>query len=160
MMDKNLVLTSGAIVFKDDKGLYVFIVKNTEEEGWELPKVIVRKGESSVRAALRMMGEKAAMTTKVLEEVGRSGGVTTVNGKILPQRHLYYLMVHKISGNEVIGFPESLWLEYSKAIKKLSSKREIGMVKSARDMYKTILRDRKSGKRTDNDDFETLEEEE
>ncbi len=132
-MDSNLVLVSGAVVFKEGRGKRRwFIVMQGEEDGWEIPKVFVRKGESSVRAAIRMMGEQGGMTTQVLEEAGRAGGVTTVNEKILPQRHLYYLMVLLPGVSEAIGFDKSRWLEYAKAVRALSSKRERVMLRQAR----------------------------
>ena len=137
-MDKNTVLLSVACLYKETKGkLRWFIVKQSEVDGWEIPKVLVRKGESSVRAALRMMGEKGGMATRVLEEAGRSGGVTTINGRTLPQRHLYYLMVTKNSSSEAIGFPEYLWVEYANAVRKMSLKRDRLMLKAAR---KTLIK--------------------
>jgi ADP-ribose pyrophosphatase YjhB (NUDIX family) len=133
-MDKNLVLVSGGAVYREwGSTTKWFLVKNGSDSEWELPKVVVRKGESSVRAILRVIGEKGSMTSRVLEEVGRSGGVTSINKKTVPQRHIYYLMISKNSMSEPIGFPESAWLEFAKASKKLTSKRE-----------KTMLRDAKS----------------
>ncbi len=132
-MDTNLVLVSGAIVYKDIRGgRRWFIVKQTKDGEWEIPRVIVRKVESSVKATIRMMGEQGGMTIQVLEEVGRAGGVTTINGKTLPQRHIYYLVALKFKEGEAIGFEESNWLEYAKAVRKLTSKRERAMLKLAR----------------------------
>lgn len=131
-MDKNLVIISGAVVYKDSRGKrYWFITKYSDDDKWEIPKTAVRRTESSARAALRMMGEQGGMTTTVLEEAGRSGGVTTINGKTLPQRHNYYLMRHDLSG-EAVGFEKSMWLEYAKAVRKLSLKREQQMLRQAR----------------------------
>ncbi len=135
MIDKNTVLISGACLFREVRGKRQwFLVKQTKAGEWEIPKVLTRKGESSVRAALRMMGEKAGISARVLEEAGRAGGATTINGKTLPQRHIYYLMLTKTTPVESIGFPESAWLDYSNAVKKLSSKREKQMLKSAREV--------------------------
>jgi len=146
-MNKNLVLVAGAIVFKE-KGskLSWFLIKPKDAEGWEIPKVLVRKGESSVRAVLRIMGERGGMNTKVLEEAGRAGGVTTVNGKTLSQRYLYYLMLMRSGLSEAIGFENYQWLDYSQALKKLNSKREKIMLRQA----KEVLRDWKKqrGKKT------------
>ena len=123
-INKNLVLVAGACIFKEKKGvLKWFLVKQNDEDKWEIPKVLVRKGESSVRAVLRVMGEKGNMTTRVLEEAERFGGITTVNGKKLPQRHIYYLMLSRTSQGEAIGFSESAWFENSKATKILASKK-------------------------------------
>ena len=134
---EKLVLVSGAVVFKKGRGKSRwFITKQAEDDGWEIPKVVVRRGESSVRAALRMMGEKGGMTTQVLEEAGRAGGVTTINGKTLPQRYLYYLMILTAPPGEVIGFAAHKWFEYAKAVRKLSSKRERTMLRQARKEYR------------------------
>jgi hypothetical protein len=131
-VNKNMVLVSGACIFKEARGnIKWFIVKQNGEDDWEIPKVLVRKGESSVRGALRMMGEKGNMTTRVLEEAGRYGGVTTVNGKKLPQRYIYYLMLSRASSGEAIGFSENVWLDFGKAVKKLYSKREKSVLKLA-----------------------------
>lgn len=131
-INKNLVLIAGACIFKENRGrLKWFLVKQNGEDEWEIPKVPVRKGESSVRAVLRMMGEKGNMSTKVLEEAGRFGSVTTVNGKKLPQRHIYYLMLERSQSGETIGFADSVWFDLSKSIKNLSSKREIAVLKAA-----------------------------
>jgi len=134
---EKLVLVSGAIVFKEGRGKSRWLItKQAENDGWEIPKVVVRKGESSVRAAMRMMGEKGGMTTQALEEAGRAGGVTTINGKTLPQRYLYYLMLLKEPSGEAIGFAAHKWLEYAKAVRKLSSKREQTMLRQARKEYR------------------------
>lgn len=149
MIDTNIVLISGAVVFKEARGKdYWFIVKQEGgEDKWEIPKVFVRRGESSVRASLRMMGEQGGMTTQVLEEAGRSGGVATINGKTLPKRQLYYLMVLILGGDEAIGFVDSKWLEYAKVIRKLSSKREKIILRQARKEYRQWRKEGLAGRK-------------
>lgn len=145
-MNKNLVLVSGAIVFKEGRGKKRwFVVKQTgdDEERWEIPKVPVRKTESSPRAAIRIMGEKGGMDAKILEEAGRAGGSTTINGKTVPQRHLYYLMMQTAAG-EVLGFEDYQWLEYAKAVRKISSKRERLMIRQARQELRKWQREQKN----------------
>ena len=96
-MKNNTLLVSGAVVVKKAQNgrNYWFLVRQSEDEGWEIPKVVVRKGESSVRASIRMTGEQGGITAQVLEEAGRSGGSTTLNGKVVPRRSIYYLMLFK-----------------------------------------------------------------
>jgi hypothetical protein len=57
-MKPKTLLISSAIVYKkpDNKALW-FIIRQNEENGWEIPKTTVRRGESSVRAVIRMMGD-------------------------------------------------------------------------------------------------------
>lgn len=148
-MNKTQVLVSGAVLFRENKGSKIkwFLVKPDDDGGWEIPKVLVRKGESSVRASLRMLAERGNMTTKVLEEVGRAGGTTTVNGKVLPQRHIYYLAILKSPPSEAIGFEDSIWLDYAKAVRKISSKRERAILKQARKVYSDWKKARESKKK-------------
>lgn len=132
-MKNDRVLVAGAVVFKEyRRKLTWLIVKRNEENGWEIPKAIVRKGESSVRAAIRLMGEQAGMGAKVLEEAGRAGGTTSINGRILPQKNIYYLMMQKSAG-EILGFDDYIWLDYAQAVRKLGRKRERAVLKQARE---------------------------
>ncbi len=75
------------------------------------------------------------MNARVLEEVGRFSGTATVNGKSIPQKHLYYLMIQK-SGGEILGFEKFEWLEYDKAAKRLTSKKEKDMLKNGKSVLK------------------------
>lgn len=97
---------------------------------WEIPKATVRRGESSVRAAIRMSGEIAGMNARVLEEVGRRGSIVIVNGKAVNQRIYYYLMIFKSAG-EVLGFEKYQWLGVKKVQKAIFLKREKEVIKEA-----------------------------
>ncbi|RLC32923.1 hypothetical protein DRH13_00730 [Candidatus Woesebacteria bacterium] len=146
-MNKDLVLISGAIVYRATKGKKRwFLAKQFGEDSeWEIPKIVVRKAESSARGAMRLMLEQVDMDTQVLEEAGRAGGSATINGKVVPQRHLYYIMLFKekeegVEDNrreekertKVLEFEESGWFEYAQAVRKLRSKRERLMLKQGR----------------------------
>jgi hypothetical protein len=126
----------GAIIFRDYRGKRQFLLIKAKDGDWEIPKVTVRKGESSVRAVLRMSGEQGGITTKVLEEAGRATGSTLINGKTIIQKFFYYLMMQRDWPSEMIGFAEFKWMGLPDAIKKVSLKREKDMLKSARDVLK------------------------
>lgn len=131
------ILIGGAIIFRDNRGKRQFlVVKQKEGDDWEIPKVTVRKGESSVRAVIRLTGEQAGMTAKVLEEAGRATGSTIINAKSIPQKYYYYLMMLKAGGSDAIGFNDVQWLEYAAVVKKVALKREKDMFKSAKDVLK------------------------
>jgi hypothetical protein len=133
MKKDTTILISVACLYKDAKGKkYWLLVKSSDDSDWELPRATVRKGESSVRAILRVMGEMGGMSVKVLEEVGRGSATITVNNRSVPQKFIYYLLVYKSSAGEVLGFHDSKWLEYSKAIKEVGSKKEISELREAR----------------------------
>lgn len=134
---KQEVLVGGAVVFRDYRGKVQFLlVKHKDSDDWEIPKVTVRRGESSVRAVLRLTGEQGGMTAKVLEEAGRASGNSVVNSKAVSQKYYYYLMMQKAGTAELIGFDENKWLEYADAAKKVALKREKDMLKGAKDALK------------------------
>ena len=112
------------------------MVKQNEKDDWEIPKIIVRKGESSVRSVIRMTGEMANINAKVLEEAGRASGATTFNYKIVPQKYYYYLMMLKAGSSDAIGFADSKWMDFSKALKSLTLKREKDIFKNAKKVLK------------------------
>ena len=138
-MNKNLVLVGGICLVKENRNkLYWFLVDTSSEEEnefWEIPKNTVRKVESSVKSVIRMMGEQGGMSIRILEEAGRSGGVTMVSGKTIPQRIIYYVGIVQSAEGEPIGFPNYAWVEHSKAVKKLG-KREQAILKAAKKEYK------------------------
>jgi 8-oxo-dGTP pyrophosphatase MutT (NUDIX family) len=134
---KQEMLIGGAIIFRDNRGKVQFLlVKHNDSEDWEIPKVTVRRGESSVRSVIRLTGEQGGMTAKVLEEAGRSSGNAIVNGKAVSQKYYYYLMMQKAGTAELMGFDQNKWLEYGDATKKLALKREKDMLKGAKDVLK------------------------
>lgn len=136
-MKDNTILVSSPVVFKEGKEPLWFVVKQNEDSDWELPKTIVRKGESSVRGAIRAMAEQGGMRANVLEEVGRGGGAAKVNGRNVGQKFIYYLLVFR-EGSEVLGYAENQWLPYSKAVRKLAQKRDQKMLREANKMLKSI----------------------
>lgn len=131
------ILIGGAVIFRDNRGKRQFLlVKTTEDGNWEIPKVTVRRGESSVRAVLRLTGEQGGITARVLEEAGRCTGNTIVNGNSVVQKYYYYLMLQKGGPGEMIGFQDFKWVKTAEIIKKLDTKREKEMFKSARKVLK------------------------
>lgn len=130
-------LIGGAIVFKDTRTKRQYLLVKTKEDGdWEIPKVTVRRGESSVRAVIRLTGEQGGITARVLEEAGRFVGNTVINGNAVSQKYYYYLMLQKGGPSEMIGFNEFKWMESPDILKKLVSKKEKEMFKSAKEVLK------------------------
>lgn len=138
-MKGDTVLVGAGVIYKRPKGRdpQWFIVKSSEETDWELPKTVVRRGESSVRSIIRLTQEQALMRTKVLEEVGRASGAGRVNGKAVNQKYLYYLMHCKDMG-EIMGFHDYKWVDHKVAVKMLPLKRDLNMMKDAKALLKTI----------------------
>lgn len=133
------ITVSGAVVSKKATNGKIswFLIKHGEDPDWQIPKVTARKGESSVRASIRMMAESGGMNIRVYEEAGRSGGTMTVNGVVLPKT-TYYYFARQINGGEVLAFEETGWFEYSKALNNLKTKFEKEMLKSAQKFFKLL----------------------
>ena len=131
------ILIGGAIVFRDNRGKKQFLlVKQKEGDGWEIPKVIVRKGESSARAVIRLISEQGGMTARISEEAARLNGTSIINGKPVPQKYYYYLMLQKGASGEVIGFNDFKWVDFDNAVKTISLKKEQDVMKNALDVLK------------------------
>lgn len=112
------------------------LVKTKEGGDWEIPKVTVRRGESSVRSVIRLTGEQGGITARILEEAGRYTLNTVINGTPIVQKYYFYLMLQKGGSSDLIGFQEFKWLEAADVLKKLSSKKEKEMIKSGREVLK------------------------
>ncbi len=138
------MLVAGAAVFRKAKNGRVtwFLVKDSQTKRWELPKALVRKGESSVRTILRVMGEQGGMNCKIIEEAGRIEDETEVNGKKTPRRIIYYLVLEKSAG-EVLGYEEYTWADFSSALKKLGWGKEKTILKNAKKELEIWLEKRK-----------------
>lgn len=160
-MKDNTVLVGCACIYKQPKkksdDTFWFVVKQNDDSEWELPKTMVRRGESSVRSVIRLTQEQGSMRTKVLEEVGRSSSVTRVNGKAVTQKQIFYLMHCKDVG-EIMGFSEYEWVDHKKAMKMIKNKKDLAMLKDAKVLLKQVEKDR--GGRISNDSYEEPIEEE
>jgi 8-oxo-dGTP pyrophosphatase MutT (NUDIX family) len=131
------VSIGGAVVFRDNRGKRQYLlVKTKEDGGWEIPKVTVRRGESSVRSVIRLTAEQGGISARILEEAGRYTASVVINGIPISQKYYYYLMFQKSGPSELIGFQAYKWLEPSDVLKKLDSKKEKEMFKSGRDVLK------------------------
>ena len=152
------MLIGAAVLFRDYRGKRQYLlVKGKEEDGWEVPKVIVRRGESSVRAAIRMTGEQIGITARVLEEAGRGSGPANLNGKSVSQKYYYYLMMQRAKGGEILGFNDFVWLEFEKAYKKLDLKKEKEILRNSKPILKEWEKTKKH-KMVEEEEAKALEE--
>jgi len=138
----NNISIGGAVVYKEGRGKRYYWIVADKEGNWEIPKVTVRRGESSVRAVIRMTSEIVGMDAKVLEEVGRYSTAVLVNGKVTPQRTYYYLLFLKAVG-EIMGFEKYQWMDFKKATKAVELKREKDVLREAEELVKKWEKERK-----------------
>ena len=138
----NNISIGGAVVYKEGRGKRYYWIVADKDGNWEIPKVTVRRGESSVRAVIRMTSEIVGMNAKILEEVGRHSAVVLVNGKATPQKIYYYLLFLK-AVEEIMGFEKYQWMDFKKATKALELKREKDALKNAEELIKKWEKERK-----------------
>ena len=104
-----------------------------------------------------MTGEQIGITARVLEEVGRGSGLVNLNGKSVPQKHYYYLMMQRAKGGEILGFNDFTWLEFDKACKKLDLKKEKDILKNSKPILKEWEKTKKY-KMVEEEEAKALEE--
>ncbi len=131
------VLVGGAVVFKQrGRKVLWFIAKPGEQDAWQLPKMVVRRGESSVRGTLRMAEELAGLRGAVLEEVGRVSNTTTHKGMPLVRRIIYYLMQQK-GKSAAPSYAKTQWAEFATARSRLATASEKKVLSQARTLLTT-----------------------
>lgn len=134
-MAEEQVLIGGALMFRERGGKTAWlVVKPEEDDEWQLPKGLVYREESSVRAVIRTLGKLVGLRSAVLEEVGRVNSTTTSKGSPLVRRIIYYLV--QLKGKlEVDGVLVKLqWLEFASAKSKLGTQAEKKMLIQARNV--------------------------
>jgi hypothetical protein len=138
----NNISIGGAVVYKEGRGKRSYWIVADKDGNWEIPKVTVRRGESSVRAVIRMTSEIVGMNARILEEVGRHSAVVLVNGKAASQKTYYYLLLLK-SVTEIMGFEKYQWMDFKKASKAVELKREKEALKEAEELIKKWEKEKK-----------------
>ncbi len=111
--------------------------------GWEIPKDTVRRGESSVGAAIRFMTEENGLRARVLEEAGRA----TVTAKDGTEEKLIFYLMYLAGGLNTVAWEgkkktEIKWFPFMAAGKKLSLVREKRILKQANNVFKEWQREK------------------
>lgn len=87
--------SSGGIVFKGKN--QVLLVQDPSDR-WVFPKGQIEPGQSSKEAALREVQEEGGVRAEIVEKVGDSRYIFTLNGEKIFKVVLFYLMKY-ISGD-------------------------------------------------------------
>lgn len=123
--------SAGGIVF-DDKG-EVLLTQNSSNLYWGFPKGNIDPKESSEEAALREVKEEAGVEARIIERVGYSKYVYTLDGEKIFKVVTIFLMKY-LSGDpkdhdwEVSG---AGWFEVDEALDKLSFSQDKSLLKKA-----------------------------
>lgn len=144
-------IVAGALLFKEKRlGVEWFLVKSENNGKLEIPKSDVRRGESSVSAAIRFIKESAGFRVTVLEEAGRMNMTGKIGGQGVDMKVFVYLM-RLGSGDGRSEFAPTVsgeWHKYANARRKLERAREQKVLSQASLVLKQWEKDK--GKRATN----------
>lgn len=140
-------LITAATVFRKKKGQIEWLIfKSDPKAPGYLPKGIVKRGESSVGAILRILREDIGMTVEVLEESGRITSSTNKEGARVNERTIYYLIEQsELADKEMLqrsGLTQK-WGEYAQVARLLPDK-ERKMLTQARGILKELSKLKKN----------------
>lgn len=136
-------LTTGAVVFKKNSSQIKWLLVREPNGEWELPKSPIRRGESSVGAAIRNQREDYGNLVQVLEEAGRANTLKAQNGQKINQKTIFYLAERKEDSMQTGKEFEEKWQIYANATRTLKLKRERDMLRQANRILKELNKKKK-----------------
>lgn len=134
------VLVSSAVVYKSRAGKNSWLLVKTGDEQWQLPKGVVRRTESSVRAAIRTLSEMAGIRGRIIEEVGKSSVRSGKGSKALVRRTIYYLMQQR-GKDGIEATARVVWVNPNNIRGKVKSATERKMLVEARKLLSEWQKD-------------------
>lgn len=125
--------SAGGIVFNKTK---VLLTKHSQNHHWSFPKGLIDPGQTSEQAALREVKEEGGVEAEILDKVGYSKFIYTLNKEKIFKIVTYYLMKY-ISGDPKDHdweMEEAGWYEQDAALKQLTFPQDKELLKKALEM--------------------------
>lgn len=122
--------SAGGIVFKGNE---VLLTQHSSNYYWGFPKGLIDPGQTSKEAAIREVKEEGGVVAEIVEKVGESKYIYTLNSEKIFKVVTIYLMKY-LSGDpkdhdwEV---SEAGWYSPKEALKKLSFSQDKSLLKRA-----------------------------
>lgn len=134
--------SAGGIVYKKVGKEYQFLLirnksmKDPNVDYWGFPKGHLEAGEKSLEAALREVAEETGVEAKMVDKVGVSQYVFSLEGEKVFKSVTIFLMEY-VEGEIVhqeseVG--EAGWVEYEEALERLSFRKDKDLLTKAWDM--------------------------
>ena len=123
--------SAGGIVFNDQG--QVLVTQHSQNKHWSFPKGLIDPGQTSEQAAVREVKEEGGVEAEIVDKVGYSKYVYTLNNEKIFKVVTYFLMKY-ISGNikdhdwEVSDIG---WFSPEEALKELSFSQDKELLKKA-----------------------------
>lgn len=127
--------SAGGIVFNNGK---VLITQHSQNHHWSFPKGLIDPGQTSKEAAVREVKEEGGVEAEIIDKVGYSKYVYTLNGVKIFKVVTYFLMKY-ISGDikdHDFEVSDIGWYEPENALKQLSFSQDKELLKKALTMIK------------------------
>lgn len=132
--------SAGGIVF-NDKG-EVLLTKHSQNHYWGFPKGWIEEGQTSKEAALREVKEEGGVEAEILDKVGDSEYVYTLNGEKIFKVVVYFLMKYKKGDPKDHDWEmeDANWFSPEEALKTLSFSHDKVLLKKASEiMVKKLI---------------------
>lgn len=128
--------SAGGVVFNDKN--QVLLTKHSQNKHWSFPKGLIDPGQTSKEAALREVREEGGIEAEIVDKVGYSKYVYTLNGEKIFKVVTYFLMKYKNGDpkNHDFEVEEAGWFEVDDAIKQLTFTQDKVLLKKAIDLVK------------------------
>lgn len=131
-------LSAGGIVF--NKSGEVLLTKHSSFGHWSFPKGLIDKGQTPKEAALREVKEEGGVEAEIIDKVGFTKYVYTLEGEKRFKIVTYFLMRYLSGSPEDHDWEvsEAGWFSEDEALKKLSFSRDKQLLKVALEKIKQI----------------------
>ncbi len=141
---KNKILTlksAGGVVYKKEKNkIKWLIVKPAGRKEWRLPKGLIEKNETSVKAAMREVEEEGGVKAVIKEKVGEIKYFYTQDGQKVLKTVIFFLMeyIEGDTSNHDEEVEKVAFLPFDKAYNKLTYETEKEILAQAYEILKGL----------------------
>ena len=127
--------SAGGIVFKGKK---VLLTKHSQNHHWSFPKGLIDPGQTPQEAAVREVREEGGIAAEILDRVGYSKYVYSLNGEKIFKVVTYFLMKYKSGDPKDHDWEveEAGWFEVDEALEQLTFSQDKDLLKKALEMRK------------------------
>ena len=127
--------SAGGIVFNSHG--QVLLTKHSQNKHWSFPKGWIEEGQTSKEAAIREVKEEGGVEAEIIEKIGDSKYVYTLNGEKIFKVVVYFLMKY-LSGDPKDHdweMEDAGWFTPEEALKTLDFSRDKELLKKALEIY-------------------------
>jgi 8-oxo-dGTP pyrophosphatase MutT (NUDIX family) len=132
----------GAVVFREENGVRLYLLLHYEEGHWDLPKGHVEPGESEEQTARREVAEETGIRRlEIVPGFRRTISYTFARGGRAVRKNVVFFLAKTSTANvalsgEHIGFA---WLPYGEALRRITYANARSVLKGAEEALSSLL---------------------